>query len=301
MDPSHRTYPKGTQLLPLCRSVRNFISLPSQFFPKSVDLTSSSRYHHHLCLNMTSLFQAFFQSLLGRNLFQVFHFILGSPRSQPSASFRETISRLRTLLETESETSESVILAMKELSRFSPDIQAIPKGVWPEAPTSLLCIKTHLKSTFVDAAKLIEKTGRNLSTTDEKYLHLILTHSCGWSATYPEHMNDEWVKYFETRYPQLKGLMPILDSMTYQEELARFPDGFSFNSPHFFLLATPDCYYVYDATDGEDELRIAGNTLEEVYTGLMEYRWAETSEDPWEFVEEEVCLSPTSAFPTYLS
>ena len=175
----------------------------------------------------------------------------------------------------------------------------IPTGAWPKESTSQICIKTHLKSIFEDAVKLIKATGRDLSATDEKYLHLLLTHNCGWSATYPEHMNDEWVKFFEIRYPQLKGLVPILDLMTYQEELAQFPDGFSFPAPHFFLLTTSDCYYIYNATDGENELCIAGNTLEEVYIGLKEWKWAEISEDPWEFVEEEVCISPTPIFPTY--
>ena len=87
--------------------------------------------------------------------------------------------------------------------------------------------------------------------------------------------------------------------MTYQEELAQFPDGFLFERPRFFLLATSDCYYIFDATDGEDGLRIAGETLEEVYTGLMEWRWADSSEDPWDFVEEEEYINPIGYFPTY--
>ena len=86
--------------------------------------------------------------------------------------------------------------------------------------------------------------------------------------------------------------------MTSQEELTRFPEGFSFKSPRFFLVANSDCYYIYDATDREDELRIAAKNLE-VCTGLVEWRWAQFSEDPWEFVEEEIYISPTSFFPTY--
>jgi hypothetical protein len=112
-------------------------------------------------------------------------------------------------------------------------------------------------------------------------------------------MNDPWVQFFNIRYPQLKRLVPILDSMTYLEELIDFPDGYAFKEPRFFLLATADSYFFFDATDGEDGLRIAGETLEEVYTGLRECRWADSSEDPWDFVEEEEYIPPTESFPTY--
>jgi hypothetical protein len=96
-----------------------------------------------------------------------------------------------------------------------------------------------------------------------------------------------WSDFFPVSYRQLKGLVPILDSMTYLEELEDFPDDYNFRAPQFFLLATPNCYFVYDATDGVAEgLFIAGETLEEVYHGLKDWRWAESSEDPWDFVEE---------------
>ena len=166
-------------------------------------------------------------------------------------------------------------------------------------PTARIYVPTHLKSTFADAVNLLKATGRTLSPADETYLRLLLTHCCGWSATYREHMDDPWVKFFQTRYPQLKGLTPILDSMTYVEELVDFPDGYHFKGPQFFLLATTDSYFVYDATDGEDGLRTAGETLEDVYNGMKDCRWADSSEDPWGFVEEEEYLSPTEYFPHY--
>jgi hypothetical protein len=49
-------------------------------------------------------------------------------------------------------------------------------------------------------------------------------------------MNDKWVKFFHIRYPQLEGLTPILDSMTYREELIDFPDDHDFREPRFFLI-----------------------------------------------------------------
>jgi len=100
-------------------------------------------------------------------------------------------------------------------------------------------------------------------------------------------MDDPWVKFFRLRYPQMKELVPILDSMTYLEELVGFPDNCTFPPPRFILLATATSDFVYDTTDGEDGLRISGDTLEEVYNGLKDWRWADSSEDPWDFVTKE--------------
>jgi hypothetical protein len=87
--------------------------------------------------------------------------------------------------------------------------------------------------------------------------------------------------------------------MTYVEELVDFPDGYFIKAPQFFLLATADAYFVYDATDGEDALLTTGETLEDVYKGMKDCRWADSCEDPWGFVEEEEYLSPTEYFPHY--
>ena len=251
---------------------------------------------------MSPLLQTFIERFLIRNLHQGFHFLTHLPAKllpQASASFHEKLSCFQALLETQEETSDPVNLALKELNLFPPQIQIIPKDVWPKDSANRICIQTHLKSTFADAVALLQGTGRDLSSSDERYLRLLLTHDCGWSATYPEHMTDHWVKFFNIRYPQLKEMVPILDSMTYREELSEFPMGFLFERPRFFLLATFDCFYIFDATDGEDGLRIAGKTLEEVYTGLRDWRWAEVSEDPWDFVDEEEYLNPIGYFPTY--
>ena len=144
--------------------------------------------------------------------------------------------------------------------------------------------------------------GRDLSVADEKYKLQLLTHVCGWSATYPDHMNDLWVKFFHIRYPQLEGLMPILDLMTYLEELIHFPDDHRFREPWFFLLATSDCYYIWDASDrGQDGLFLAGDTLEDVYVRLKDWRWVELSEDMWDIVEDGGgYLDPVIYFVTYI-
>ena len=250
--------------------------------------------------NMFSLMPHFLFYILHQGIHFLACFILNL-FPQPSASFREKLAILEALLKTEKESSEAVRRALKEVNSFSPHVQIIPKGIWPKESTNRVSIQTHLKSNFGDAIRLIQDTGRKVSISDERYLWLLLTHTCGWSATYPEHMNDDWVEFFHIRYPRLKGLVPILDSMIYREELPYFPFKFLFCSPQFFLLATFNCYYIYDATDGEDALRIAGKTLEEVYTGLMEWRWADSSDNPWDFYDWDDYINPTDYFPTYYS
>jgi hypothetical protein len=205
------------------------------------------------------------------------------PASPTIPGFHNRISHLRHLVETDDYAAAS--LALNELrSRFPrPPVQLIPNGIWTKEPNCHVSVQTHLKSTFADAVNLLTATGRQLSVADEKYLRLLLTHVCGWSATYPSHVNDSWVNFFHVRYPQLQGLVPILDSMTYPEELADFPDDYGFPHPRFCLLATSECFFIWDASDwGQDGLFVAGDTLEEVYTGLRDWKWAESYEDVWD-------------------
>lgn len=153
-------------------------------------------------------------------------------RGMISPSFDDRISRLRKLLKTHEDTSDAVTLVLKDLSSYFPYIHVIPKGVWPNEPRNRISVQTHLKSTFAYTVNLLETTGRNISWTDEHYLSLLLTHSCGWSATYPEHMNDPWfTEFFKVRYPQFNWLIRILDSMTYEEELVHFQDEYHFRFP----------------------------------------------------------------------
>ena len=90
-----------------------------------------------------------------------------------------------------------------------------------------------------------------------------------------------------------------MDSMTYPEELKDFPESYELREPWFFLLATPDRYYVYDATEGEEALFVAGESLEEIYVGMRDWRWAESSDNMWEIVDEVESVSPTDYFPKY--
>ena len=220
------------------------------------------------------------------------------PSTAPS--FKESQSYILKLLETHSETSDQIISAMKQWNSICAlPVAVVSKDIWPK-DCPRIRVQTHIKSTLADAVNLLKATSRTLSTADEKYLSLLLTHYCGWSATYPEQMDEPWVQFFHKQYPQLRGLTPVLDSMTYPEELVEFPDGYNFiPDPEFFLLATSDSYFIYNATDGEDGLRPAGNTLEDVYNGMRDWKYADSSEDPWDFVEEEGCLNQLEYFPHY--
>jgi hypothetical protein len=251
---------------------------------------------------MFTTLKAFLDRFLLRNILTRPHFLSGylrNPISKPCITFDSQLNQLRKLLETHDETSGQVTSAIKEMRSVSRlPLEVVPKGVWPIGDVRLN-VKTHLKSTFADAVALLNATGRNLSPDDEKYLRLLLTHGCGWSATYPSHMNDPWVQYFHEMYPQLEGLVPILDSMTYLEELRDLPDGHNPNGPSFFLLATANSYFVFDFSDGEEALFEAGESLKDVYLGMRDWRWAEVSDNPWEIVDYEEWINTTDYFPVY--
>jgi hypothetical protein len=114
-------------------------------------------------------------------------------------------------------------------------------------------------------------------------------------------MKDSWVEFFGLRHPNL-NLVPILDSMTYAEELTLLPEGMRPITPQFFLLVNEDSYFVYDVTEGQKTLFHAGRTLEEVYTGMRDWRWAEVwdnVDDMWEVVRDGKYVSSSRYFPVY--
>ena len=104
----------------------------------------------------------------------------------------------------------------------------------------------HLKSDFADAVRNIQCTGHGVNAYEEQYLRLILTHWSCWSAMDPEHMRDSWVQYLQTWFCHIDGLVPILDSLVWPEEVARLPLGCRPVEPSFFVLATPEAYYIFD-------------------------------------------------------
>jgi hypothetical protein len=179
-----------------------------------------------------------------------------------------------------------------------PPTEIVDAGIWG-TDTAILRINTHLKSEFADAVSNIERAGHIVTPAEEHLLRLILTHWCGWSATDRSHLDDAWVKCLQAMYAHLNGLLPVLDSLVWAEELTRYPEGKSPPEPSFFLLATPRCYYVYALDDST--LFRAGDSLEEVYMGLKQCRFHGDKEgdwpaEPWSLpVDLEVC----DYFPVY--
>jgi hypothetical protein len=204
----------------------------------------------------------------------------GSAPIQGDEGFKTHVMNTQLLLRDYDPDSPEVTEALNNLRAFSPVpfAEVVPREVWGKA---LVTVRAHLKSDFKNAVANITATGRTLSPDDEHYLRLILTHSCGWSPTYTEHMNDDWVKFFQMEYPHLEGLVPILDSLTYAEELIHLPYGLKPTRPTFFLLATPEYYYVYDFSDGSEFMCRAGFTLEDVYTGMNDYLYAGFQDNAW--------------------
>jgi hypothetical protein len=181
-----------------------------------------------------------------------------------------------------------MISALNDLTHSYPLplIELISSDIWPNEGPSV-SVKTHLRSTLSDAIKLLENTGRTVSAEDKKYLKLLLTHPCDWSAIYVDHMNDSWVEALHLRYPSL-NLVPILDPMIYAEEKEYLPDGLLSNQLEFFLFANSESYFILDNTEKFEILFRAGTTLKEVYIGMKDWRWAEISDNMWEIAEEEL-------------
>jgi len=213
--------------------------------------------------------------------------------------FHEEEDHLYELLRTHNESSKTIVSVLKNFKNSYPLllIDIASSDIWPnEGPA--ISVKTHLKSTLSHATTLLKNTGRTLNADDEKYLQLLLTHPCGWSATYSDHMNDSWVEFFHLCYPNL-DLVPILDSTTYAEELVLLPETMMPTIPQFFLLVNDDSYFVFNLADGEENLFRAGNTLEEVYTGMRDWRWTEMPDNMWQIVKANENIWPSSYFPFY--
>ena len=194
--------------------------------------------------------------------------------------FNNYAYRIHKLLQTHSEESLEVCEVLDDLQTHFPipPTEIVAPDIWG-TPTAKLRINTHLTYNFSEALKNIKNTGRELDVADERWLRLILSHWCGWSATKSSHMRDPWVKYLQALFRHLQGLVPILDSLVWPEELKHYPPGRSPPAPSLFLLATPQSYYVFQL-DGLGLCR-AGESLEEVYIGLKEGKYIGNDEDDW--------------------
>jgi hypothetical protein len=178
---------------------------------------------------------------------------------------------------------EETALALQKLYPWYPGPQInFSDGPWPSEKPYFVQ-KSHLTKepeNFQLAVANIIKAGHILASSDEEYLRYILCHRFGWSATTPAHHNDSWVQYIRHQYPHIENLYPILDDMTWLEEIEYFPSGLCPADPRCLLLATKTTFYLYHY-DPEYLMR-AGTTLEEVYWGLREEKWIYGEPNQWE-------------------
>jgi hypothetical protein len=152
-----------------------------------------------------------------------------------------------------------------------PPTELVEKDVWDTAG-AYLRINIHYTAKRSDAINNIRYAGHAFtSAADNHWLTLVLSHWCRWSATKPRHRHDGWVKYVQTLYSHLDGLVPILDTVAYPEDLVHYPHGLGPPEPSLFLFATSQCYYVFDLE--EMGLCKAGESLEEVYMGLKGFKY----------------------------
>jgi hypothetical protein len=148
-------------------------------------------------------------------------------------------------------------------------VDRLDRDVWPNF-ANYPRTNMHLCNLFISALSNVARTGRTVNNDDKKFLTLVLSFQCGWSATAVEHMGDPGFCYIRHRWSHL-DLMPILDDMTYEEEVRWMPKYISCERVTTILLASKDRFYVYDAED--DSLLDAGSTLEEVYNGLRQFEY----------------------------
>jgi hypothetical protein len=216
-----------------------------------------------------------------------------------AAGFDYHVYRVEQLLESHQMDSAELQTAFEELRRTfpQPPTELVGSEIWGTAEASIR-VNSHLKSDLSEAIANIQNTGRQITADDEQWLKLLLSHWSGWSATDPEHFHDPWVRFIQALFGHIEGLVPVLDSLTWPTELKQFPVGFTPIEPSFFLLATLEYFYLFDL-DGLGFYR-AGRSLEEVYQGIKECRFAGGKEGDWK--PEEWCdldLDDRDYFPVY--
>lgn len=187
-------------------------------------------------------------------------------------------------------TKRKVDTMVSELRRFHPQVPGpfinYPDGPFPrDKPYQVF--RSHFipeSENFELAVENIGLSGRVLNTEDEKYLRYILRSPLGWSSTWKSHHNDAWVKHIQHRFTHIMNLRPILDDLTWPEEIHLFPPGYGPGGPQFMLLANETFFYLYYLE--LDELLRAGESLREVYIGLQNQRWDINLADEERFFRE---------------
>lgn len=215
-------------------------------------------------------------------------------KKETSRPFTVLVAELETVVETgDREESERKLRELRKQYPV-PTIELLPKEIWG-SDTDELVVKTHNVLCIGEAVRNAEATGRKLAAEEIRYLELLATHWCGWSPTSADHRDDSWVSYLRYAYPSLVGLQPILDTLIWANEISQYPIGDVPRPPWLFLLATKDRYFVYNFQ--ECAMMDAGETLKEVFEGMMKHRWIE--DEMWELIPRRGRKEPCDYFPVY--
>jgi hypothetical protein len=212
---------------------------------------------------------------------------VGSTLSLHESASKPSLYHLEQLLESYPDTIdeiESTILALQVAYPWMPPPQInAPDGPWPTTKPHYVH-KSHIMTEAENiriAIENIARTGRILDDAEKEFLRYILSFRSGWSAVSPGHHEDSWVHYIKHQFSHIENLHPILDDMTWPEEVKLFVDEYGPGYPGYLLFANTTSFYFY-VYDG-DYLLKAGNTLEQVYWGLRQRRWIglDDSEEMW--------------------
>ena len=198
-------------------------------------------------------------------------------------------NRLRELLENYPSTADDVdaiVRIIREEYPVLPTSKIIyPGGVWPLDKPHYIH-KPHLTDepeSFEIALGNIAKTGKTLNSSEHIFLRYILDAPfAGWSGTLSTHHDDAWMQYLRNRF-SLLDLVPILDDMTWSEEVAMLPLGYNVTGPEFALLSDRTNFYFYEFD--ADGLWKAGTMIEDVFEGMKKRKWWYDTKDRWEEVE----------------
>jgi len=207
------------------------------------------------------------------------------PHQSPHSVFNLLIDLEEKLdtMDPSSPTVQDLLHQLQEKMPYHPPLRIVsgPPFNWPGA---LLRVDRHLKTTFEDA---LENLGLPLPPSEESFLRSLIQHPCGWSATPSQHQNASGFRYINKLFPQLhNSLEPVLDNGTWPEDAPYIPCGREPGPPIFALLISKSSsisryYLLFDY-----DLFHAGNTLEEVFFGMRDFRYYGSCEKygfvPWE-------------------
>jgi hypothetical protein len=113
-------------------------------------------------------------------------------------------------------------------------------------------------------------------------------------------MDDGWVRYIRALPKEpIEGLYPILDSLTWPEDIEKYPPGTYPVDLSFFLFATPVKYYIYCYED--DDFHVAGDSMLEVYERMKVARFHGDKEGDWPVLEKHPAIEQLTDdyFPEY--